>query len=58
MIWKDISINYEQIKKELRISTSTTMRAIKKLRKEMLVVREGSDKSGYWYVTEKGKELL
>ena len=58
LMWNDMAINYEQIEKKLKISTSTTMRAIKKLRKEMLVVREGSKKSGYWYVTEKGKELL
>ena len=58
LMWNDMAINYEQIEKKLKISTSTTMRAIRKLRKEMLVVREGSNKTGYWYVTEKGKELL
>lgn len=58
MMYDNMDVNYEQIEKVLKISTSTTMRAIQKLRKAKYVVREGSDKSGHWYVTEKGKKLL
>ena len=58
MMYDDMDVNYEQIMRVLKVSTSTTMRAIQKLRKAKYVVREGSDKSGHWYVTEKGKEML
>ena len=52
------SITYIELQKTLNISEPTVRRAIKKLRTNKMLVREGSDKSGYWYVTEKGKELL
>ena len=51
-------ITYIELQTKLKISEPTVRRAIKRLRINMMIVREGSDKSGHWYVTEKGKELL
>ena len=52
------SITYIELQKTLNISEPTVRRAIKKLRTNKMLVREGSDKTGYWYVTEKGKKLM
>lgn len=51
-------ITYIELQTKLKISEPTVRRAIKRLRINMMIVREGSDKSGHWYVTEKGKGLL
>ena len=51
-------ITYIELQTKLKISEPTVRRAIKRLRINMMIVREGSDKSGHWYVTEKGKEML
>ena len=55
---KDYAATYGSIMALLQIARPTVARAINKLQKNRLLIREGSDKSGYWYVTEKGKELL
>lgn len=55
---KNNDITYIQLQTKLKISEPTVRRSIKRLRLNMMIVREGSDKTGYWYVTEKGKELL
>jgi len=55
---KNNDITYIQLQTKLKISEPTVRRSIKRLRLSMMIVREGSDKSGHWYVTEKGKELL
>ena len=52
------SATYEDIQIAINRSRATVKRAIRLLRENKFIVREGSDKSGYWYVTEKGKELL
>lgn len=51
-------ITYIELQTKLKISEPTVRRAIKRLRINMMIVREGSDKSGHWYVTEKGKDIL
>ena len=51
-------ITYIQLQSKLKISEPTVRRSIKRLRLNMMIVREGSDKSGHWYVTEKGKKLI
>ena len=52
------SATYEDIQIAINRSRATVKRAIRLLRENKFIVREGSDKSGYWYVTEKGKELI
>lgn len=52
------AITYDEMSEVLKVSRRTIARHIKTMTKLFLIVREGSDKSGYWYVTEKGKELL
>ena len=51
-------VTYEEIQVAINRSRTTVKRAIKILRAGKYIVREGSDKSGHWYVTEKGKEML
>lgn len=55
---KNNDITYIQLQTKLKISEPTVRRSIKRLRLNMMIVREGSDKTGYWYVTEKGKRTL
>ena len=55
---KNNDITYIQLQTKLKISEPTVRRSIKRLRLNMMIVREGSDKSGHWYVTEKGKRIL
>ena len=55
---KNNDITYIQLQTKLKISEPTVRRSIKRLRLTMMIVREGSDKSGHWYVTEKGKRIL
>ena len=57
-MYENNDITYIELQTKLKISEQTVRRAIKRLRINMMIVREGSDKSGHWYVTEKGKELL
>jgi ATP-dependent DNA helicase RecG len=57
-MYENNDITYIELQTKLKISEPTVRRAIKRLRINMMIVREGSDKSGHWYVTEKGKELL
>ena len=52
------SATYEDIQIAINRSRATVKRAIRLLRENKFIVREGSDKSGYWYVTEKGKKLM
>lgn len=54
----DYKATYTSIMDLLQVARPTVARAISKFQQNGLLVREGSDKSGYWYVTEKGKELL
>ena len=58
MISKNDAVIYADIQKKLSISVPTIRRAIKKLRQNGLLIREGSDKTGHWIVTEKGKSIL
>ena len=51
-------LTYEEIQVIINRSRATVKRAIKVLRINKYIVREGSDKSGHWYVTEKGKRIL
>lgn len=51
-------LTYEEIQVIINCSRATVKRAIKVLRINKYIVREGSDKSGHWYVTEKGKKLI
>ena len=51
-------VTYEEIQVAINRSRTTVKRAIKILRAGKYIVREGSDKSGHWYVTEKGMGLL
>ena len=55
---KNSDVTYIQLQTKLKISEPTVRRSIKRLRLNMMIVREGSDKSGHWYVTEKGKRIL
>ena len=57
-MYENNDITYIELQTKLKISEPTVRRAIKRLRINMMIVREGSDKSGHWYVTEKGKEIL
>lgn len=52
------AITYDEMSEVLKISRRTIARHIKTMTKLFLIVREGSDKSGYWYITEKGKQLI
>ena len=52
------AITYDEMSEVLKISRRTIARHIKTMTKLFLIVREGSDKSGYWYVTEKGKKII
>ena len=58
LINKNVSITYEELALETKLSRRTIARHIKTMSELFLIVREGSDKSGHWYVTEKGKKLL
>lgn len=58
LINKNVFITYEELALETNLSRRTIARHIKTMSELFLIVREGSDKSGHWYVTEKGKELL
>ena len=51
-------LTYEEIQVIINRSRATVKRAIKVLRINKYIVREGSDKSGHWYVTEKGEKIL
>ena len=51
-------LTYEEIQVIINCSRATVKRAIKVLRINKYIVREGSDKSRHWYVTEKGKKLI
>ena len=57
MLKKEIII-YAEIQGKLSISIPTIRRAIKKLRQNGFLVREGSDRVGRWIVTESGKTFL
>lgn len=57
-MYENNDITYIQLQTKLKISEPTVRRSIKRLRLNMMIVREGSDKSGHWYVTEKGKRIL
>ena len=52
------AITYDEMSEVLKVSRRTIARHIKIMTELFLIVREGSDKTGYWYVTEKGKELI
>ena len=54
----DYNSTYSSLMYILQVARPTIARAIDTLQKNGLIVREGSDKTGHWYVTEKGKELL
>lgn len=54
----DPKITYEKLQVVANCSRATIRRAIKKLRENGLLTREGSDKTGHWIVTEKGKSIL
>ena len=58
VISENEAITYDELSEKLNISRRTVARHIKKMTELFLIVREGSDKTGYWYVTKKGKELL
>lgn len=58
LINKNVFITYEELALETNLSRRTIARHIKTMSELFLIVREGSDKSGHWYVTEKGKKLL
>ncbi|MBR2201317.1 MAG: HTH domain-containing protein, partial [Bacteroidales bacterium] len=54
----DPKITYEKLQVVANCSRATIRRTIKKLRENGLLTREGSDKTGHWIVTEKGKSIL
>ena len=54
----DYNSTYSSLMYILQVARPTIARAIDTLQKNGLIVREGSDKSGHWYLTEKGKKLL
>ena len=58
LIDKNVFITYEELALETKLSRRTIARHIKTMSELFLIVREGSDKSGHWYVTEKGKEII
>ena len=58
LINKNVFITYEELALETKLSRRTIARHIKTMSELFLIVREGSDKSGHWYVTEKGKKLI
>ena len=58
VISENEAITYDELSEKLNISRRTVARHIKKMTELFLIVREGSDKSGHWYVTEKGKRIL
>ena len=58
MMSKKEEIIYAEIQGKLSISIPTIRRAVKKLRFNGLLDREGSDRIGRWIVTEKGKSIL
>lgn len=52
------TITYLATMKELELSESTVTRSIRKLRSLEYISRQGSDKSGYWLINEKGKQII
>ena len=58
LIIKNENIIYAEIHKKTAVSVTTIRRILKKLRDNGILIREGSDKTGRWVVTEKGKILL
>ena len=58
VISENEAITYDELSEKLNISRRTVARHIKKMTELFLIVREGSDKTGYWYVTKKGKRIL
>ena len=58
LIDKNVFITYDELALETKLSRRTIARHIKTMSELFLIVREGSDKSGHWYVTEKGGRIL
>lgn len=58
VISENEAITYDELSEKLNVSRRTVARHIKKMTELFLIVREGSDKTGYWYVTKKGKRIL
>lgn len=54
----DIYITYTQLTEKLSISEATVTRAFRKMKKCGILVRQGTDKSGFWELTPAGKRLL
>lgn len=54
----DIYITYTQLTEKLSISEATVTRAFRKMKKCGILVRQGTDKSGFWELTPTGKRLL
>lgn len=53
LIAVDTAITQKELAQRLNKNETTILRAIKRLKNSGLIIRIGSDKSGYWKVVEK-----
>ena len=58
MIVDNPVITYPVIASTLSISVPTISRAIGRFLEEGVIIRQGSKKTGYWQLTDKGKKIL
>jgi len=56
LIVKSPVITYLEIMNHLNLSEATVTRGIRKLRTRLYITRKGSDKTGIWIVTNRGKQ--
>jgi len=58
MMSTDTPVTYVNLQNAFKLSEPTIRRTLKKLRQYGLLIREGSDKTGRWIVTEKGQKVV
>jgi len=51
-------LTYTELMEIHKISRPTVARAFKKLQQDGMLIRQGSDKTGKWLITEKGKKQI
>ena len=54
----DPAITIQRLSEELKLSKRTINRCIKKLKDESIIVREGSNRKGYWLITSDKKTIM
>ncbi len=49
---------YDSLAVVLSLSSATTKRSLQNLKIQGYIIRQGSKKTGFWQLTEKGKALI